>query len=79
MAFSQIPQILPLYTVIGLDEKNHGLPIYHCFRGTNSTEGGVHTHLRPRMPTSGASVRHVHSCLLDFVLRHNLVVCISFV
>ena len=38
------PPDIPLYTVIGLDEKSGGLPIYKCARGTNSTEGAVHTH-----------------------------------
>ncbi|KAF8996470.1 hypothetical protein BDZ89DRAFT_1149037 [Hymenopellis radicata] len=38
------------------------------------TEGGVHTHLRSRLPTSGVSVRHMRACLLDFILRHNLLV-----
>ena len=35
-------------------------------------EGGVHMHLRSRLPTSGASVRHVNACLSDFVLQRNL-------
>jgi len=69
------PPGIPLYTIIGLDKKAGGLPRYHCARGTNSTEGGVHTHLRSHLPTSGASVRHVYACLLDFILRHNLLVC----
>ncbi|KAK0461442.1 hypothetical protein IW261DRAFT_1614365 [Armillaria novae-zelandiae] len=38
------------------------------------TEGGVHTHLRSRLPTSGVSIRHMRACLLDFILRHNLLV-----
>jgi hypothetical protein len=42
----------------------------------NFTEGGVHTHLRSKLPTSGVSIRHVNASLLDFVLRHNL--CVSF-
>jgi hypothetical protein len=67
------PPGIPLYTVIGLDSKS-GLPIYCCSRGTNYTEGGVHTHLRSHLPTSGASIRHLHARLLDFVLRHNLLV-----
>lgn len=66
------PPGIPLYTVICLDAKAGHLPIYRCSRGTNFTEGGVHTHLRSRLPTSGASVRHVNACLCDFVLQHNL-------
>ncbi|XP_006457870.1 hypothetical protein AGABI2DRAFT_215844 [Agaricus bisporus var. bisporus H97] len=68
------PPGIPLYSQIGIDCKAGNLPVYRCFRGTNFTEGGVHTQLRPRLPTSGASVRHVYSCLLDFILRHNLLV-----
>lgn len=68
------PPDIPLYTVIGLDKKSGGLPIYKCARGTNSTEGAVHTHLRKYMPKSGVSLRHLHACLHDFVLRHNLTV-----
>ncbi|GLB45293.1 putative retrotransposable element tf2 155 kda protein type 1-like [Lyophyllum shimeji] len=67
------PPGIPLYYQVGVDSKT-GLPLYCCMRGTNMTEGGVHTHLRSRLPTSGVSVRHVQSCLLDFILRHNLLV-----
>lgn len=70
---SDVPGIA-LYTQIAVDRKAGGLPIYRCARGTNFTEGGVHTHLRSHLPSSGASIRHVHACLLDFVLRHNLLV-----
>ncbi|KAJ3816731.1 hypothetical protein F5880DRAFT_1618992 [Lentinula raphanica] len=55
------PPGFALYTQIGIDSKADGLPIYRYFRGTNFTEGG-----------HGVSVRHVHSCLQDFVLCHNL-------
>ncbi|KAF8057979.1 hypothetical protein FPV67DRAFT_1525179 [Lyophyllum atratum] len=68
------PPGIALYYQIGVDAKAGGLPIYRCIRGTNMTEGGVHTHLRSRLPTSGVSIRHVQSCLLDFILRHNLLV-----
>ena len=68
------PPDIPLYTIIGLDKKSGGLPIYKCARGTNSTEGAVHTHLHKYMPKSGVSLRHLHACLHDFVLRHNLIV-----
>jgi hypothetical protein len=69
------PPGIPLYTVIGLDKKAGGLPIYRCACGTNSTEGGVHTHIRSRLPKFGASICHVQAALLDFTLRHNLLVC----
>ena len=67
------PPEIPLYTVVGLDKKS-GLPLYRCARGTNATEGGVHKHIRARLPKCGASLRHVNACLHDFVLYHNLVV-----
>ena len=73
--FISDPPGIPLYTIICLDSAAGKLPIYRCSRGTNFTEGGVHTHLRSRLPTSGASVRHVNACLRDFVLQHNL--CVS--
>ncbi|KAJ3840970.1 hypothetical protein F5878DRAFT_672230, partial [Lentinula raphanica] len=66
------PPGLALYTQVGIDSKADGLPIYRCFRGTNFTEGGVHCHLVEHLPKHGVSVRHVHSCLQDFVLSHNL-------
>lgn len=67
------PPSIPLYTVKGLDKKT-GLSIYRCARGTNGTEGGVHKHIRARLPKCGASIRHVNACLHDFVLHHNLTV-----
>ena len=66
------PPGIALYSIIAVDAKADNLPIYRCSRGTNFTEGGVHTHLRSRLPTSGASVRHVNACLTDFVLQHNI-------
>lgn len=71
------PPGVSLYTQIGLNKAFGGLPVYRCLRGTNQTEGGVHTQLRPRLPTSGASIRHVNACLLDFILRHNLLVSLG--
>ncbi|KAJ7206804.1 hypothetical protein GGX14DRAFT_637030 [Mycena pura] len=69
---SDVPGVI-LYYCIGFD-KASGLPIYRCIRGTNMVEGGVHTHLLAKLPSRGASVRHMVACLLDFVLRHNLTV-----
>ncbi|KAJ7494155.1 hypothetical protein FB451DRAFT_1551319 [Mycena latifolia] len=70
---SDVPGVV-LYYLLGFDAKAGGLPIYRCIRGTNMVEGGVHTHLRVKLPSRGASVRHMVACLLDFVLRHNLTV-----
>ncbi|KAF6749915.1 hypothetical protein DFP72DRAFT_818260, partial [Ephemerocybe angulata] len=64
------PPGVELYTRMGRDRKT-GLPLYRCFRGTNTTEG-VHTQLRPRLPTSGVSLRHVEATMYDLVLSHNL-------
>ena len=69
------PPGISLYTVVSLDSKTGNLPIYHCLRGTNFTEGGVHTHLLSHLPLSGVSVRHPNACLCDFILQHNLHVC----
>ena len=68
------PPGIALYYQIGLDSKHNGLPIYRCMRGTNMTEGGVHKQIRSRVPVSGVSPRHMYACLLDFILRHNLLV-----
>jgi len=68
------PPGIPLYSVIGLDSKASGLPLYHCICGTNSTEGGVHTHIRSWLPKFGTSIRHMQSTLMDFVLQHNFLV-----
>ncbi|KAG6808594.1 hypothetical protein H0H92_003610 [Tricholoma furcatifolium] len=67
------PPGIPLYYQVGIDIKT-GLVLYRCMRGTNMTEGGVHTHLRSRLPSSGVSIRHSHLSLLDFIIRHNLLV-----
>jgi hypothetical protein len=66
------PPGVPLYYSIGIDK--HGLTLYHCIRGTNFVEGGVHRHIRDMLPSSGVSVRHLLACLKDFMLRHNLLV-----
>ncbi|KAJ3824864.1 hypothetical protein F5880DRAFT_1479370 [Lentinula raphanica] len=70
--FLSDPLGVALYTPVGLDSKAGGLPIYRCFRGTNFTEGGVHRHFTEHLPQYGASIRHVHASLQDFVLCHNL-------
>ena len=68
------PPGVALYTVIGIDKKAGGLPIYRCARGTNATEGGVHMHIRSCLPKFGVSILHVQASLIDFTLRHNLLV-----
>jgi hypothetical protein len=71
--FLSDPPGIALYYQLGVDK--FFLILYRCIRGTNWTEGGVHTHLRSRLPTSGASVRHANASLKDFIARHNLLVC----
>ena len=77
--FVSDPPGIAIYTVIGLDKKNGGLPRYRCSRGTNATEGGVHKHIRERLPKCGTSLRHMQATLYDFVLHHNLHVSDNFV
>lgn len=67
------PPRVSLYTQLGIDQKS-GLAIYRCARGTNATEEGVHTHIRQWLPKFGVSLRHVQASLLDFTIRHNLLV-----
>ena len=67
------PPGIALYHQIGLDSKNGGLPIYRCMGGTNMT-GGVHKQIHSYVPVSGVSPQHLYSSLLDFILRHNLLV-----
>ncbi|KAF6758767.1 hypothetical protein DFP72DRAFT_1167168 [Ephemerocybe angulata] len=66
------PPGIPLYSEKPVETKS-GLPVYSCFRGTNRTEGAVHTRLRPHLPSSGASIVHVQACLTDFCTHHNLM------
>ncbi|KAG8968224.1 hypothetical protein FRC05_001605 [Tulasnella sp. 425] len=68
------PPGIPLYHIIGFDKHMNNLPIYHCFRGTNSVEGGVHQNIRRRVALSGATPRHTEARLTDYILRHNLIV-----
>jgi hypothetical protein len=68
------PPGIALYYQIGLDSKNGCLPIYRCMHGTNMTEGGVHKQIHCHVPVSGISPQYLYSCLLDFILRHNLLV-----
>jgi hypothetical protein len=70
------PPGVPLYFQMGVDKKRGNLPIYRCARGTNSVEGGVHLSGRRHLPISGVSTRHASCRLRDFVLMHNLVVCV---
>ncbi|KAG6823291.1 hypothetical protein H0H92_010711, partial [Tricholoma furcatifolium] len=71
--FVSDPPGVSLYYIIGRDRKTGGLPIYRNIRGTNFVEGGVHRHLRTMLPSCNTSVRHMVTCLLDFILRHNLL------
>lgn len=65
------PPGVALYQVMGTGSTND-LPVYRCLRGTNATEGGVHTHLRNHLPSSGMSIEHAQAYLMDYSLCHNL-------
>ncbi|KAF8867530.1 hypothetical protein CPB84DRAFT_1859325 [Gymnopilus junonius] len=67
------PPGVALYTIIGIDKKAGGLPMYQCARGTNTAEGGVHTHIHSCLPKFGVSICHIQASLMDFVLQHNLL------
>ena len=43
--------LVSLYTV-GVDRENGGLPVWHCCRGTNFVEGGVHHSIHDCFPPS---------------------------
>ncbi|KIK50165.1 hypothetical protein GYMLUDRAFT_253216 [Collybiopsis luxurians FD-317 M1] len=72
--FISDPPGIALYQELQPDVKAGGLPMYGCFRGTNFTEGSFHRHIIEHTPTHGVSVQHVHACLLDVVLVHNMCV-----
>ncbi|KAJ7119377.1 hypothetical protein C8R46DRAFT_1364814 [Mycena filopes] len=52
-------------------DKN-GLSIWHCIRGTNSLEGGVHMPIRSRFGSLGASVELTVALVSDFCYRKNV-------
>jgi len=64
-----------LYYNIGRDK--NGLALYRCCRGTNSIEGGVHQNLIRRYTSFNTSPRHAINVLLDYAVRHNMVVMLS--
>ena len=68
------PPGIDLYYQVGVDQKENGLPVWHCMRGTNFTEGGVHHSICNAFPNSSKSARHAVNCLTDFQLHHNLSV-----
>lgn len=72
------PPGVTLYLDMGAGSKT-GLTVYRCCRGTNATEGGVHTHLRSHLPATGTSIEHAQATLTDYSLCHNLnVSCNQF-
>jgi len=68
------PPGIPLYYEVGRDRKENGLPVWHCMRGTNTTEGGVHHSIRAAFPDSCISARHADNLLSIFQLHHNITV-----
>ncbi|KAG6825492.1 hypothetical protein H0H92_003568 [Tricholoma furcatifolium] len=65
------PPNIPLFYQVGIDKKT-GLPLYRCMRGTNMTEGGVHTHLRSRLPSSGVSVGTFNSTGKHYIGHYSI-------
>ena len=61
---------IPVYTFLGHDQ--NGLALYHCIRGTNSVEGGVHNPIRRNFASLNASVELADCLIADFRHRHNL-------
>ena len=64
------PKGIPIYTITGYDK--NGLALYHCIRGTNSVEGGVHNPIRRSFESLNASVELADCLMADFRHRHNL-------
>ncbi|KAG6875210.1 hypothetical protein C0992_004756, partial [Termitomyces sp. T32_za158] len=65
------PPDIPLYYPVAIDQKT-GLQLYRCMRGTNMTEGGVHTHLRSRLPCSGVSVGTFNSTGAHYIGHYSI-------
>src|SRR5882762_8366201 len=61
---------IPLYSIRFHDK--HGLPVYHCIRGTNSVEGAVHNPIRRNFASLNASVELADCLIADFRHRHNI-------
>src|SRR5262249_49072581 len=70
MGWLSDPKGIPLYTLLGHDQ--HGLALYHCIRGTNSVEGGIHNPIHRNFASLNASVELADSLIADFRHRHNV-------
>ena len=70
MGWLSDPQGIPLYTLHGFDQ--NGLALYHCIRGTNSVEGGVHNPIRRNFASLNASVELADALVADYRHRHNV-------
>lgn len=65
------PSDVALCVLRGTDRNN--LPLWLCYRGTNSNEGSEHQKLvRNFISIQMASAELVHFALLEWVHRHNL-------
>ena len=60
------PPGIPLYYKMGVD--HNGLPYYHCIRGTNSIEGGIHMPLCRTFGSLSASPELTDALLCN--IRH---------
>ena len=54
-------------------DKN-GLTLYHCCRGTNDVEGGVHQNLIRQFTSFNVSPWQAVNMILDYVSAHNMQV-----
>ncbi|KAJ7461210.1 hypothetical protein FB451DRAFT_1498462 [Mycena latifolia] len=64
------PAGVALYNKLRID--GNGLTVWHCDRGSNSLEGGVHRPVRDRFGSLGASVEMSVALLSDFCYRKNV-------
>ena len=76
LGFLSDPPGIPLYYKMGTDKD--GLTIYCTIWGTNSVEGGVHMAVRWVFGSLQASPELAECLLLNWILRHNLMVCSFF-
>lgn len=74
--FYSDPHSIPLYYTWGRDK--YGLMRYRCIWGTNGIEGGVHQNIIWWIGAFNAGPDFAVEPLHDYVLHHNLKVCLAF-
>ncbi|KAG2213214.1 hypothetical protein INT45_005518 [Circinella minor] len=63
------PLGLSLYFHIATNKNN--LPIYKCFRGTNSVEGGINQNVIHNFTSFNDGPQLTDAILIDYILRYN--------